>query len=573
MNQEDDNTTDENNGSAPVSDSQPETSSGNDSQEVREESSGSDEVDVSSIDALAPDEESAASEGEYNRSRASVPQSPDKTASVERAPEQDEGTATGKDNFFIPILRTYQSDARDVAETKGGAELRTVLAKEAEEKRAAQQEYIKKTKDLVKESAVLKDSYRNFKKKKEKRGEILTETKTGVVGVQGADLQQVSTTVSGALAYMQSAAADDGAKGRETDSTSPQGQDKTPGNAPPKKSAAVKQDISSEVPDMQPQSDLGKKKGVFSEIRGRALPEDTFSEDERASMKKEEEDIVEKESIDSAWKDFQRKKQELKDKGAVVRDVRSYTATSAGSTPSAAAHRLKQWGLVGFVILLIGSLLFIISSIALRPSEIPSEAPSEPSNELQAVRDVISSEDREFVDVSATPNTWPAIVERGDESGAVTKFVPYEIREGRSVQIGLDDLNLNFIMRIPPGLRETLGDYYFVGKHTDETTANGILIVSVKDYGDALVWMLNWEKNAINSFISVFPDTFNRSNSENTSVTSTIIDNKDVRILRNPLSSTPLMYYFFNRSVLVFVTGSERTIPIINDRIRAANAQ
>ena len=31
-------------------------------------------------------------------------------------------------------------------------------------------------------------------------------------------------------------------------------------------------------------------------------------------------------------------------------------------------------------------------------------------------------------------------------------------------------------------------------------------MLSVKNYGDALVWMLNWENDAINAFAGVFPD-------------------------------------------------------------------
>ena len=85
--------------------------------------------------------------------------------------------------------------------------------------------------------------------------------------------------------------------------------------------------------------------------------------------------------------------------------------------------------------------------------------------------------------------------------------------------------------------------------------------------------MLNWEKNALNAFSSVFPNTIQSANTENTSVETRLIDNKEVRILKNPKSEYRLMYYFFNRSILVFIVGNEEAIVEINNRIRSANAQ
>ena len=225
---------------------------------------------------------------------------------------------------------------------------------------------------------------------------------------------------------------------------------------------------------------------------------------------------------------------------------------------------------VGIVFFILSGLIFTVVFIATRPINTSGFAPFE---ELKSVQDVIGSENKMFVNMSATPDEWPSIVQRGDVPNIVNKFVPYEIHDGDNVQINLDDFDRAFIMRIPSGLRDALGDYYFVGNHVTQTDVNGIFIVSVKNYGNALVWMLKWEKNAINSFISVFPDFFRRANPENTLVESRVIDNKDVRVLKNPLSEDSLMYYFFNRSILVFIAGSENAIPVINNRIRSANAR
>ena len=85
--------------------------------------------------------------------------------------------------------------------------------------------------------------------------------------------------------------------------------------------------------------------------------------------------------------------------------------------------------------------------------------------------------------------------------------------------------------------------------------------------------MLNWEKYAINGLVNLFPNTLKTTNPENTTVEKKVIDNQDVRILKNQLSETAVSYYFFNRSVLVIIVGDEGIIPQINKRIIAANAR
>lgn len=419
----------------------------------------------------------------------------------------------------------------------------------------------------MKESAVLKDSIRNFSKKKS-GGEILTEVRKGSAEAKREDVQHINKSVSGALAYMQAAQAG-GNKEVEQDEFS--AEKKSDLNNKGRDADAVSPDLAKTIKSVDSafhsQAKPHKKKGVFSQIRDHISAEDAFSDKEREAMREQQKDIVEKSSLESAWKGFQRKKREVQEQGFAVRDVRSYSASADTKPPKVST--LKQFLLIGVIVVLVGSLISSVVLIAMQALDTPGSIPVEP----KSVRDVIGSERKVFVDVSATPDTWPNISKRGSDRNVVNKFVPYEMQEGKSVQVDLDEFNINFIMRIPPGLRETFGDYYFVGNYVDANTVYGIFIVSVKNYSDALVWMLNWEKNAINSFISVFPGIFNRSNPENTSVTSKIVDNKDVRILQNPLSDTPLLYYFFNRSFLVFVVGGEDVVSIINDRIISANAQ
>lgn len=71
------------------------------------------EVDAASIDALSTGSDS----GEYVRDGAPVK----KDEVEEKSPETgSESPEKKEDDFFIPVLRTYQGDTKDVAETKGG---------------------------------------------------------------------------------------------------------------------------------------------------------------------------------------------------------------------------------------------------------------------------------------------------------------------------------------------------------------------------------------------------------------------------------------------------------------------
>lgn len=484
------------------------------------------DVDIASIDALPPE----TSSGEYARN--------DGVARAETLPADrhtdSPDTRSPEENFKIPVLRTYHGDARNIAQTKGGAELRTVLAKEAEEKRMAQEEYLQKTRDIMKESVVLRDRYKNFSEKQKGDGPLEN------VVMKAADERAVTNSISGALAYMHSAQA-----------------------------GKVRKEAGGDGgPPVQNQPALKKRSGLFSGVR-RKNPEDTFTKEERQSLQDQQKDIVEKESIEGAWKDFQRRKKGLEQKGFNARDVRSYT-TSAELSPHSSARKQSVAIVVVVIILLVGLVSSVIY-IATQSTETPGGTIS--FEELQSVPDVINSENRVFVNMSASPDRWPIISKQGDVRNIVNKFVPYEISDQENMQITLDEFSQAFIMRIPPGLRSSWGDYYFVGNYVSQGDVNGIFIVSVKNYSDALIWMLKWEKNVINSFVSVFPTFFRQSNPENTSVESRIIDNKDVRVLRNPLSEKAFMYYFFNRSILVFTAGDEDIIPFINNRIRSANAR
>ena len=531
-----------------------------------------DDVDLASLDAFGVD-----TEGEFVRDGGKS--SPGKK-NAEKTPAKNTATKTvpsekKKEKYVIPVLRTYHHDTKKIAQTKGGAELRTILAKETEEKRMAQEEYRQNTKDIMKESAVLRDRYENFTQRKQKKQSNTEKPDSNTnADKQSIGQENITRTLSGATAYMQSmhnkTVKEKGAAPAlsKPDTLPPQEQ-------PPKQSEPT---LPTATPDKKteqsakgPEKQKKEKKGIFARMRGRELPENSFTEEERGMMRQKQQESVEKEAIKGAWKDFKKKKKKLQEMGLRARDVRSYAVTPDKSIPSKIPQR-QNILLFAIIFFLLAGLVFFILFLALTPAEKP--VTDNTTADVLPVPDILNSENQVFVnttEATASSDDWRSITEQGSEQDTVTKYVPYEVIDEKESQISLQDFSSSFRLRFPSGLQNTFDSYYFVGKYETQGNTSGILIISVKKYGDAFVWMRNWEKNAINAFSAVFPGVFRQVNINNVITESRVIDNQDVRVIRHPSYQKEILYYFFGRSVLVFVVGDTSAIPFINARIRAAN--
>ena len=73
--------------------------------------------------------------------------------------------ASGSGPVTIPILRTFHNDRSQITRSKGGAELRSLLAKEMEERKIAQETYKKDVRNLMKESVHLRQRRDETEKK------------------------------------------------------------------------------------------------------------------------------------------------------------------------------------------------------------------------------------------------------------------------------------------------------------------------------------------------------------------------------------------------------------------------
>ncbi len=545
-----------------------------------EGSVGQGDVDLASLDAFGVD-----TAGEFVRDggnntsgkkgaekKVSNKKSSAKKTSAETAPNKEK-----KGKYIIPVLRTYHHDTKQIAQTKGGAELRTILAKETEEKRMAQEEYRQNAKDIMKESAVLRDKYKNFTQKKQKQQQsdaaeansnsttdeqsvkldnnITTSDNDITTDEQSVDQKNITRTLSGAAAYMQSV--HDQAAKKEV----------------PQEQSSKQSELNKKIeqPAQEPEEQKKEKGGIFARLRGKNLPENVFTQKEREVMQQKQQESVEKETIKDAWKNFKRKKEKLQEMGLRARDVRSYAVTPDGQISNKPLQR-QNILLFAIIFFLLAGLIFFILFLALTPAE--ESATDNTITDVLPVPDILSSEKQVFVNTAEAiipSDTWQSIIEQDGEQDAVTKYVPYEVINEKESQISFRDFSRSFRLSFPSGLQNAFDSYYFVGKYETQSNASGILIASVRRYGDAFVWMRNWEKNAINAFSTVFPGVFSQVNVNNVTTESRVIDNQDVRVVRHPSSQKEILYYFFGRSILVFVVGDASAIPSINARIRAAN--
>lgn len=319
-----------------------------------------------------------------------------------------------------------------------------------------------------------------------------------------------------------------------------------------------------ESEDTRIEEEKEEKEGFLKRLK-REKKEEALTEKRRKALQKKQEEIVEKESIRNAWKDYTEKKESLRQSGLDARDVRSYDTAPAENT----TVRKQNVTAIVFVIAILIFMTFIVVSVSFGGED--QEPIAVASEEKRLSSDVILSDDVAFVDILSSPEEWDDITRSRSRNDTVTKYVPYVAQGSGRTQVGLTQFFQLFDITIPSGLHSAFDRYYFVGNYTNGNKAYGIFIVSVRNYNDATLWMLNWEKHAINAFSNVFPGILSPSNPENVTFTPAVISNKDVRILKNQNSENTLLYYFFNRSVLVFIAGDQDAVKQINGHIRTAN--
>lgn len=112
------------------------------------------------------------------------------------------------------------------------------------------------------------------------------------------------------------------------------------------------------------------------------------------------------------------------------------------------------------------------------------------------------------------------------------------------------------IIALPENLSEEVVDY--------KITPNLFLIVKTTDYNISYAGMLAWEKTMIADLSNSFSTNQAVSLTEENSFEDTIINNKDVRVLKNSGGRGILYYFFTDKNTLVITSGGEAASEIIN---------
>ena len=119
--------------------------------------------------------------------------------------------------------------------------------------------------------------------------------------------------------------------------------------------------------------------------------------------------------------------------------------------------------------------------------------------------------------------------------------------------------------------KRALSDKFFVGLNVIDAYVP-VLVLKVEAYGSAFTGMLEWEKNIEADlypfFNMVFEGEKNATASGTNVFTDVVLENHDVRLLRDSKDRIRMVYSFLDRETIV-ITGSPHTLLEVRDRLRA----
>ena len=438
--------------------------------------------------------------------------------------EKKEDQTTNNTENPIPILKTYYYDVKKMTETNSGSQLRTILAKELDEKMRAKQEYKKKTREILKESAILKQKYSTLKQQEKAHKKLEDKIHE----------KEISDVIANAVNYMQ------------------HGKIAAPANINIKNES-----LEEEVPVNSTNIAKGGLLSIFKPKK--------FSYEKKQMFKEKEKIIQKKAAFKQAWQKFEEKKNKSKEEGAEIRNVRDFEKPN-NNVQNNILIKQNMVAIFIIIILFIGfsSILFVIIK---KKVETPNVVPI-PQSVLYEAVDVIQPENTIFVDITTTSEAWGNKLSE-EKSTRFIKFVPYIVSDSNiQKQATLDEFFKGRGSNISNNFFTPFDSYYFIGTYSDKTLTNYVLIVSIDKYTDAVTTLFNFNNQLLPLFAQLFPNIFNSSISKQKIETrTTLIDNKSVKILTNLENrSHQLSYYFFNRNYVVFVLGSPNSISLINEK-------
>jgi len=155
----------------------------------------------------------------------------------------------------------------------------------------------------------------------------------------------------------------------------------------------------------------------------------------------------------------------------------------------------------------------------------------------------------------------------------LTKLVETGLEQKVPVHLDSVDFLEAIEATVPETFIQTLAGDYVVGIHViDENVP--FLVLTTQSYGHAFAGMLKWEQNIEENLIPFFSPNSGFvkpaiAEGEN-AFTDTVIENLDVRILRDEDGVIRLLYTFLNRKTVV-ITTNIRTLIELSSRLRVSD--
>ncbi|MFA6338560.1 MAG: hypothetical protein WCW87_00660 [Candidatus Paceibacterota bacterium] len=193
--------------------------------------------------------------------------------------------------------------------------------------------------------------------------------------------------------------------------------------------------------------------------------------------------------------------------------------------------------------------------------------------------DITGLHDREFQD-----KILAEINKNNSALGSITSYQLIEKIAGQETLLSSQNFFAEVAPRMPSELSRALNSNFVFGIHTFDGN-RPFIILNLNSYENVYSGMLSWEKNMTNDIERIFnlknvdqniggfaSSTTDEMAASQNHFTDILVQNKDVRLLKNKNNEEVILYSFFDNNHLV-ITTNEITMIKIFERLRVAQLE
>jgi len=153
------------------------------------------------------------------------------------------------------------------------------------------------------------------------------------------------------------------------------------------------------------------------------------------------------------------------------------------------------------------------------------------------------------------------IIENKNKNGLVVNSVIYINPLINDNQIPTENLLSAIAPSMLPSLTRSFDKEYMLGVYSYDTN-EPFIILTVKDYSLSYPGMLKWEETMANDLGEIFNYSPNTSSTTQRIFVDEVIKNRDIRVLKDSVGNSVLLYSFVDRKTLV-ITKNENMLSAI----------